>query len=111
MVLSSYFSFFEESAQADAVESCHVNFPCPHLSQYIHFAPATPPALDMRGDLKWFPSINGLFPQSLRQTAGFLVRLTTVRLRVIPCFPWSCEKILISGLETFFVSSQKMAGY
>jgi 2,3-bisphosphoglycerate-independent phosphoglycerate mutase len=35
----------------------------------------------------WFPSINGPFPKSRRQTAGFLVRRTVVRLRATPCFP------------------------
>ena len=34
-----------------------------------------------------FPSINGPFPQSQRQTAGFLVRRTVVRLRATRCFP------------------------
>ena len=54
-----------------------------------------------------FHPLNGLFPQSLRQTARFLVRRTKVRLRETPCFPLPCEKILIFGLETFFVSLQQ----
>ena len=48
-----------------------------------------------------FPSINSPFPQSRRQTAGLLVRRTSVRLRATPCFPWSCRKLIISELETF----------
>ena len=35
----------------------------------------------------YFPSINGLFRQSPRQSAGSLVRHTKVCLRAIPCFP------------------------
>jgi hypothetical protein len=50
--------------------------------------------------LSWFPSINGPFPQCRRQTAGFLVRRTIVRLRTTPCFPKPCEKLHISELET-----------
>ena len=45
--------------------------------------------------------INGPFPQSRRQTAGFLVRRTKVRLRTTPCYPWPCGKFLIYELETY----------
>jgi hypothetical protein len=45
--------------------------------------PGSSPSIDFRL-LVWFPSINGPFPQSRRQSAGSLVRRTPVRLRAIP---------------------------
>ena len=47
-----------------------------------------------------FPSRNGPFSQSQRQSSGSVVRSTIVRLRLIPWFPWSCKKCRISELET-----------